>query len=120
MAYSSSNLTSNIKEKLSATGSSIYKMFSELPVQASNLATGIKDTTTNAVSSLTNTPTNPASAQSTASSYVSSQHVATTGGKHINRKKHKSKSRKHKMNKSKSKKNKSKQNRKSRNRKYRK
>ena len=118
MAYSSSSSSSSgnfdtIKKNLSATGSSLYGMITGIPQQASNLANSITTTTSNAVNSISNPAPAPAPAPA-------SLPVAKIGGKHMYRKKHKS--RKYKTLKSKIKKNKSKirHNNRSKKRKYKK
>jgi hypothetical protein len=122
MAYSSSSSSSGlstipkkISETTSSFGSSLYKMFNEIPQKASDLATDIKNTTSNAVSSFSKPP------QAQISVPAPTAPTATqAAGKYIRRKKHKSKSRKYKTNKSKSKNNKFRRNRTSKNRKYKK
>jgi hypothetical protein len=126
MAYSSSSSSSSgnfdtIKKNLSATGSSLYGMITGIPQQASNLANSITTTTSNAVNSISNPAPAPAPAPAAPLALApSSLPVAKIGGKHMYRKKHKS--RKYKTLKSKLKKNKSKirHNNRSKKRKYKK
>ena len=107
MASSSTSSSSSSNFNIGSVANSLSNMFKSIPEQASKLTKGITSTPAQSsyVPSSTSLPSVPSAPR-------------TLGGKHINRKKHKS--RKSKKNKSKSKKNKSTRNRKSRSRKYKK